>query len=137
MGMVKLSAIATIAAILAVSCTLAGCRHVETIIERPVYIHDTLRDVSVVHDSVRVERWHTVEAKGDTVVVHDSVAYVVDKTRVDTVYKVREVPVETKVKETETERPAPAWRRVRWGVAAVLAAALLLVVVLWRDGRRV
>ena len=107
-----------------------ACRSPKTItIERPVILHDTLRDVREVHDSVHVDRWHTEFVKGDTIFVTDSV----DRWRKvfvhDTTYQVVERPVEvvtTEVKEVEKDNPL--WYRIMFFVGLMTTCLFIAFV---------
>lgn len=93
--------------------TFVGCRSVRNVtVEKPVYLHDTITAVKVQHDSTYVDRWHTVEVKGDTVYVTERQITSKLVTATDTIYKVVEKPVEV-VKEQIKEVPAiiPKWRK--------------------------
>lgn len=92
---------------------MVGCKTTQTIVEKPVYIHDTTQSVRVERDSVYVDRWHTIEVKGDTVYVTDSV-WVVRKYRTtDTAYKYIEKPVNVEVtKIQEVTKPLGFWRKL-------------------------
>lgn len=107
-GYIALIALLSLLAMLSV-----GCRGVREVVEVPVYIHDTARVVSVQTDSVYVERWHSIEVKGDTVIERErEIRYrkVVEK---DTVREVSEVPVETvRTVETVKVEKIPFWHKL-------------------------
>lgn len=85
--------------VLAVAMT--SCRGAKTVtIEKPVYVHDTAYINKEIHDSTYIDRWHTIEVKGDTVRWRDSVVMYRYIIKTDTAYKYVEVPVT--VKETES-----------------------------------
>lgn len=92
---------------------MVGCKTTQTIVEKPVYIHDTTRSVRVERDSVYVDRWHTIEVKGDTVYVTDSVWVVRYFRTTDTAYKYIEKPVNVEVtKIQEVMKPLGFWRKL-------------------------
>lgn len=105
----------------------AGCsRHTTGV---PVYIHDTVTAVQKVHDSVSVDKWHTVYINGDTVRVTDSVMLERWHTTNDTVKEVREVPVEV-VRTVEVERSLTWWQRTKqrgfWVLLVLIVGFLAL-----------
>jgi len=92
---------------------MVGCKTTQTIVEKPVYIHDTTQSVRVERDSVYVDRWHTIEVKGDTVHVTDSVWVVRYFRTTDTAYKYIEKPVNVEVtKIQEVTKPLGFWRKL-------------------------
>lgn len=92
---------------------MVGCKTTQTIVEKPVYIHDTTQSVRVERDSVYVDRWHTIEVKGDTVYVTDSVWVVRYFRTTDTAYKYIEKPVNVEVtKIQEVTKPLGFWRKL-------------------------
>lgn len=111
---------------------VAGCsRHTTGV---PVYIHDTVTAVQKVHDSVSVDKWHTVYINGDTVRVTDSVTVIRWHTTHDTVREVTEVPVEV-VRTVEVERSLTWWQLTKHGgfcVMMVLVGGFLA----WKIRRR-
>lgn len=119
----------------ALSFALCGCRAVEKVVEVPVPIHDSIKEVQVEHDSVYVDRWHEVKVKGDT--VYDTRTEYIYRERVvhDTVAETKEVPVTTTITETrEVERELTAWQKFKmrgfWWLAVGLAGYIL-----WRTRR--
>lgn len=92
---------------------MVGCKTTQTIVEKPVYIHDTTQSVRVERDSVYVDRWHTIEVKDDTVYVTDSVWVVRYFRTTDTAYKYIEKPVNVEVtKIQEVTKPLGFWRKL-------------------------
>lgn len=92
---------------------MVGCKTTQTIVEKPVYIHDTTQSVRVERDSVYVDRWHTISVKGDTVYVTDSVWVVRYFRTTDTAYKYIEKPVNVEVtKIQEVTKPLGFWRKL-------------------------
>lgn len=92
---------------------MVGCKTTQTIVEKPVYVHDTTQSVRVERDSVYVDRWHTIEVKGDTVYVTDSVWVVRYFRTTDTAYKYIEKPVNVEVtKIQEVTKPLGFWRKL-------------------------
>lgn len=117
------------ALVVMVPLVMAGCSR--KTVGVPIYIHDTVAKVREVHDSVSVDKWHTIIVSGDTVRVTDSV--MVERWRVthDTVREVSEVPVEVEVVK-EVAKPLTLWQRTKQGGFWVL---LLLVGVLFAAQR--
>ena len=111
---------------------LTGCSCLRQTVEVPVYIHDTTYTAKEVHDSTYIERWHTVEVKGDTVFatdIHVESKYI---TRYDTVYKSVEKPVTITTTETiEIKKPLSWWQKtfIWMGVLSLVCA---VVVVIWK-----
>lgn len=92
---------------------MVGCKTTQTIVEKPVYIHDTTQSVRVERDSVYVDRWHTIEVKGDTIRKTDSVVVYRYITKTDTAYKYIEKPVNVEVtKIQEVTKPLGFWRKL-------------------------
>lgn len=110
---------------LSVALLIGGCRSVKTVERIPVIIHDTMREVQVLHDSTFVDRWHTEIVRGDTMRVKDSVSVVRWIERADTVEVEKEIPVEM-VKEIVVEKSPSVLTVLRWSV--VVAAMFLIVI---------
>ena len=108
-------------------CTLfVGCKHIETIVEKPVYVHDTTTAVSYHVDTVYTDRWHYIDRKGDTVRVTDSVTVYKARYVHDTVRDVVETPVTvTQTVTREVERPMRWWQKT----LAWAGVVFLLIVV--------
>ena len=74
--------------VIALLCLLlAGCRTAKVIEQVPVEVHDTVYQKMVQRDSVFVDRWHSVEVKGDTVFVTNEVTKTKMVTKTDTAYR--------------------------------------------------
>ena len=111
---------------------LTGCKSWQKVVEVPVYIHDTTKTVSEVHDSTYIDRWHTIYQKGDTVFVTETEIQYRERVKVDTAYKYVEKPVEVTVTETvEVKKPLNWWQKtfIGIGVASMLA---LIGMVIWK-----
>lgn len=107
-----------------------GCKHIETIVEKPVYIHDTTQTVKVQYDSIHIDHWHTIYQKGDTVFVTETEIKYRERVRVDTAYKYVEKPVTVSKTETvEVEKPLSWWQKtfVWIGVLCLIGIVLWLV----------
>lgn len=104
---------------------LAGCKtkYIETVHYQPVEVHDTIHNTSYVRDSVTlhdsvyihqkndtvlVEKWHTKykwKTSWDTMYISKEVPYVVN----DTVYEIKEVPVDKVVYKQHWWQNALTW----------------------------
>ena len=116
--------------ILALLLSLVGCKAARHTVEVPVYIHDTTQTVSLLHDSTYVDRWHTIETRGDTVFVTRTETLCRYRTRTDTALLYREVPVLQKV-EVYREKELTRWQRFRLGAFWWLAGAAALSLAVW------
>lgn len=111
---------------------LTGCSCLRRTVEVPVYIHDTTYTAKEVHDSTYVDRWHTIEVKGDTVYVRDSHMSVTYRTITDTAYKYIEKPVTVTVEQIkEVAKPLSWWERTQRGGFWVLLAVFSMWL-LWK-----
>ena len=123
--------------VVALCILLTSCKGLKQVVEVPVYIHDTTKTVTEVHDSTFIDRWHTIEKKGDTVYWHDSVVFVKYRTKVDTSYKYVEVPVETTITKTVEVRMPLTWFQktlIYLGVFSVVCTVLSL---LWKYRKQI
>ena len=110
---------------------LSGCKTIKETIEVPVYVHDTTNTIREVHDSTFVDRWHTIEVKGDTVYWHDSISFVKWLVRTDTAYVCVEKPVIVSKTETvEVEKPLRWWQKTLM-YAGVVGLIVLIGVIGW------
>lgn len=115
--------------------TFTSCRTLRVIEQVPVEVHDTAYVAKVMHDSTYIDRWHTVEVKGDTVFVTDQQITVKWRTHTDTAYKYVEKPVKVTVEQIkEVEKPLTKWQKFKmrgfWWLAVGLAGYIL-----WRTRR--
>jgi hypothetical protein len=116
----------------AIALLFVGCKTVKQTVEVPVYIHDTTQTVREVHDSTFIDRWHTIEVKGDTVYWHDSVVFVKYHVKTDTAYKYVEKPVTVTVTETvEVEKPLGWWQKTFIWIG-VIATGIGIGVLMWK-----
>ena len=118
---------------------LSSCKVLKKTVEVPVYIHDTTYTAKEVHDSTYIDRWHTVEVKGDTVFATDIRVESKYVTRYDTVYKSVEKPVTLTTTETvEVAKPLSWWQKaLMWsGVAALVVLLAVLLAKFWQLFRR-
>ena len=119
-----------VAILLIVCASLSSCKTIKVIEQVPVEVHDTLYRNVIRHDSTYVDRWHTIEVKGDTVFVCDSHMSVTYRTITDTAYKYVEKPVTVTVEQIkEVEKPLSWWQKFRlsafWWLSAGLIGFLL------------
>lgn len=116
---------------------LTSCRTVRETVEVPVQVHDAVYQKAVQYDSVYIDRWHTVETKGDTIFVTNEVTKTKIVTKIDTAYEYIEKPVTiTKEKIVEVEKPLPWWQKTLMYAGGVLPLALLGALVVWGVKRR-
>lgn len=110
---------------------LSGCKSLKQTVEVPVYVHDTAYLAKEVHDSIYIDRWHTIEVKGDTVFVTNEQITVKLRTITDTAYKYVEKPVTVTVEQIkEVEKPLTWWQKgLMWCGALGILTALAAVVV--------
>lgn len=116
--------------------TMVGCKSLKQTVEVPVYVHDTAYLAKEVHDSTYIDRWHTIEVKGDTVFVTNEQITVKLRTITDTAYKYVEKPVTVTVEQIkEVEKPLTWWQKgLMWcGALGILTALAALVVRLRRS----
>ena len=110
---------------------LVGCKATKVIEQVPVYVHDTTLSIKEVHDSTFVDRWHTIEVKGDTVYWHDSISFVKWLVRTDTAYVCVEKPVIVSKTETvEVEKPLRWWQKTLM-YAGVAGLIVLIGIIGW------
>lgn len=88
---------------------LASCKQTQTIVEKPVYIHDTTTTVKEIHDSTYIDRWHTIQIKGDTIFITDSVYIVKWHVKTDTAYKYIEKPVTVTLEKVKEVKKPVCW----------------------------
>lgn len=109
----------------------ASCKHYQRVVEKPVYIHDTLTDSHFIHDSVMLHDSTFVLLKGDTVYIdrtHTEYRY---KLIHDTTSVVREIPVEVTTTEIqEVEKPLNWFQKTLIGAGAIALLALLGFIVI-------
>ena len=115
--------------VLLASALCSSCRTVRVIEQVPVEVHDTISQKVFLHDSTYIDRWHTVEVKGDTVFATDIRVESKYVTRYDTVYKSVEKPV-TLIETVEVAKPLSWWQKgLMWAGAIGILTALAVVVV--------
>ena len=120
--------------IITLLCTICfcSCKSLTKTVEVPVYIHDTTQTVKVQHDSTYIDRWHTVEVKGDTVYITNEVTKIVTKIQTDTAYRYIEKPVVTTVTETvEVKKPLSWWQKTFIWMGAISLLSLIGLIV-WK-----
>ena len=123
--------------VLLASALCSSCRTVRVIEQVPVEVHDTISQKVFLHDSTYIDRWHTVEVKGDTVFATDIRVESKYVTRYDTVYKSVEKPV-TLIETVEVAKPLSWWQKaLMWsGVAALVVLLAVLLAKFWQLFRR-
>lgn len=117
--------------ILAVCLLVTSCNHFKQIVEKPVYIHDTLTSYLYQHDSIMLHDSTFVLLKGDTVYIdrtHTEYRY---KLIHDTTSVVNEIPVEITTTEIqEVEKPLNWFQKTLIGAGAIALLALLGFIVI-------
>ena len=98
--------------IVAGALLLGGCKATRVIEQVPVAVHDTVYRKMVQRDSVFVDRWHSVEVKGDTVFVTNEVTKTKVVTKTDTAYRYVERPITvTRTETVEVEKRLHWWQK--------------------------
>ena len=108
---------------------LVGCKATRVIEQVPVAVHDTVYQKMVQRDSVFVDRWHSVEVKGDTVFVTNEV------TKTDTAYRYIERPITvTRTETVEVEKRMHWWQKgLMWmGVIGLVCLGLWIGIRIYR-----
>ena len=115
----------------ALLASLTSCRTIRVVEQVPVEVHDTISQKVFFHDSTYIDRWHTVEVKGDTVFLTNNQITVKYRTITDTTYKYIERPVTVTVEQIkEVKKPLRWWQKgLMWAGAIGILAALTAVVV--------
>lgn len=108
---------------------LSGCRTVQPV--QPVEVTKTHNEVSWVHDSIYLERFHKILTQGDTVYIHDSIykSVVVESrdTIHDSIPKIVEVPI---IVEKEKELSGNQQFLIRSGIIAwIIIACVILSII--------
>lgn len=118
--------------IIALMLTISGCSR--KIVSEVVTVHDTVYQSATnvnkqyQHDSIYIDRWHTIWLQGDTVHHRDSIYFYIEKTVHDTVQKTDTVYRATTNNQTTntTEQAKQKKQPVGWILfAGILTAALL------------
>lgn len=125
--------------VLLASALCCSCHTVRVIEQVPVEVHDTIRQKVFLHDSTYIDRWHTVEVKGDTVYVTEQQIVSKWRTVTDTAYKYVEKPVTVTVEQIkEVAKPLSWWQKaLMWsGVAALVVLLAVLLAKFWQLFRR-
>ena len=121
--------------VLLASALCCSCRTIRVVEQVPVEVHDTIRQKVFLHDSTYIDRWHTVEVKGDTIFVTNEVTKSKIVTKIDTAYRYIEKPVVTTVTKTvEVAKPLSWWQKaLMWsGVAALVVLLTVLLAKFWQ-----
>ena len=123
--------------VVALCLLLTSCKGLKQVVEVPVYIHDTTKTVTEVHDSTFIDRWHTEYQNGDTIYITDEVTKIKYVTKTDTAYKVVEKPVVVSKTETvEVKKPLSWWQKtlIYLGMFSVVCTVLSL---LWKYRKQI
>ena len=116
--------------ILAILASFSSCRTIRVVEQVPVEVHDTISQKVFLHDSTYIDRWYTVEVKGDTVFLTNNQITVKYRTVTDTTYKYIERPVTVTVEQIkEVKKPLAWWQKgLMWAGAIGILTALAAVV---------
>lgn len=107
---------------------LTSCKQFEKIVEKPVYIHDTLTQQTYIHDSIFKHDSTFVMLKGDTIFFDRWHTQYVYKLKTDTVSVVKEIPVEVTTTEIkEVEKPLNWLEKTMIG----LGVCMILTIAIW------
>lgn len=111
---------------------VTSCNHFKQIVEKPVYIHDTLTSYLYQHDSIMLHDSTFVMLKGDTIFTDRWHTEYVYKYKTDTVSVVREVPVEITTTETkEVAKPLNWLEKTMIGLGVCMLITIAVVAVRW------
>ena len=119
---------ALVAALICLAISAVSCRSVNEVVrEVPVEIHDTAYISKTVHDSTYIDRWHTIEVKGDTVFLTNNQITVKYRTVTDTAYKYIEKPVEVKISQIkEVEKELNWFQKTMIGLGWCFIVAIII-----------
>lgn len=92
---------------------LEGCTSTRCVAPPPAFLHDTVYQARIQHDSVYVDHFIEVSKMGDTVYRTRTEYVYRERTVHDTVFKVEEVPVEVPV-YVEAEASTTEQRGLSW-----------------------
>lgn len=113
-------------------CLLTSCNHFKQIVEKPVYIHDTLTQQTYIHDSIFRHDSTFVLLKGDTVYIdrtHTEYRY---KLIHDTTSVIKEIPVEVTTTEIkEVAKPLNWLEKTMIGLGVCMLITIAVVAVRW------
>ncbi len=121
--------------IVAGALLLGGCKATRVIEHVPVEVHDTVYQKMVQRDSVFVDRWHSVEVKGDTVFVTNEVTKTKVVTKTDTAYRYVERPITvTRTETVEVEKRLHWWQKgLMWmGVIGLVCLVIWVGIRIYR-----
>lgn len=111
---------------------LTSCKQFEKIVEKPVYIHDTLTQQTYIHDSIFRHDSTFVMLKGDTIFTDRWHTEYVYKLITDTVSVVKEIPVEVTTTEIkEVEKPLNWLEKTMIGLGVCMLITIAVVAVRW------
>lgn len=122
------------AALICLAISAVSCRSVNEVVkEVPVEVHDTAYIAKTIHDSTYIDRWHTVEVKGDTVFLTKNQITVKYRTVTDTAYKYIEKPVRVTVEQIkEVEKEQKWWQKMlMWFGAGFILVVMGSFVFIW------
>lgn len=112
------------------SLLLTSCDAWKKVVEKPVYIHDTITENHYIHDSIFKHDSTFVMLKGDTIFFdrwHTEYRY---KLKTDTVSVIKEIPVEVTITETKEVAKPLTWLQktmIGLGVCMLITIAVFIV----------
>ena len=120
--------------LVAVAVICSGCKTIKPVAVPEVHTltNDSIRK-EYVHDSIYIDRWHTVTIKGDTIIIHDSIdrwheklMFIhdsIDNSRIDTISKIVEI-----------EKPQSVFLRnsgiALWVIIALIITGIIIGIVI-------
>ena len=111
---------------------LTSCNSWQKIVEKPVYIHDTLTQQTFIHDSIYKHDSTFVLVKGDTIYCDRWHTQYVYKFKTDTVSVVKEIPVEVTTTEIkEVAKPLNWLEKTMIGLGVCMLITIAVVAVRW------
>lgn len=117
--------------------SLVGCRTVRVVEQVPVHIHDTLRLIQTLRDSIYIDHFREVTQKDDTIYITDSVSVIKYSLITDTAYRYIERPVPVvRTEQVEVKKPLSWWQKTLMYTWVASLVILLAAAVTWWVRRR-
>lgn len=118
--------------ILLLCLLVTSCNHFKQIVEKPVYIHDTLTQQTYIHDSIFRHDSTFVLLKGDTIYFDRWHTEYVYRLKTDTVSVVKEIPIEVTTTEIkEVDKPLNWLEKTMIGLGVCMLITIAVVAVRW------
>ena len=123
--------------ILLLCLLVTSCNQLEKIVEKPVYIHDTLTENHYIHDSIFKHDSTFVMLKGDTIFFDRWHTQYVYKLKTDTVSVIKEIPTEVTTTEIkEVEKPLNWLEKTMIGLGVCMLITIAIWAVRWYIKKR-